>query len=317
VNTSANGVVPLGIPFSYHCIMRWFQHHFDLLKRTVKDFGKADPLIQGSSIAFFTIFALPGVMVILLRVATVLFDSDQVRDAMLEQASGLVGEEMGKYLKDVLDKAEIADTSVMDQIFGIAAILISGTMAFVALQRGLNKIWGVKIKKGQGLKKQLVTRGIGLLVMAGMSILLPVTLLFDNLIVFVLDNLHGGALPAAALNIIGQVTSFLLMFIVMVVLFKVIPSAKIHWADVWPGALLAAVLFVMGRYLIRGYIELTDIGEAFGAGQAVLVVLVWVFMAAMIILFGAFHCHTVAEARGHGIEPGRQASSVDGVGKRS
>ena len=295
----------------------WPVRHFTWLKQSVKEFGRTDPLVLASSIAFFTIFALPGVLVILLQVAGVLFEAADVRNGLLDQVSGSIGAGAAEKLDKVLADVRISDSSIGQQIVSIAGILISATMAFVALQRGLNKIWGVKIEKGQGLKKQLVTRGIGLLVMAGMSFLLPLSLLFDDLLVFLVDQFGLPFSSDAWKMIISQFISFLLMFVTMSVFYKVLPNAKIHWNDVWAGAVLATVLFMVLRHLVGLYIEITDIGRAFGAGKGILVLLVWMFMTAMIILFGAFHCHTVALAQGHGIDPGRHAKAVDGADARS
>jgi membrane protein len=293
--------------------MSWLRHQIDLLKRSVQGFGRADPLIQSSSVAFFTIFALPGVLVILLNIASVLFSTGKVNDAILAQVEGSLGGDGAEYVQQVLDRADEQGGSWFDQVAGVAAILISGTMAFVALRRGLNRVWGVEIDSGRGFKEQLLVRGIALLLMAGFSFLLPLSLLMDNLMLFAIGQVLGEAPPGVVYAAVGQLISGGLMVLVLAVLYKVLPNARVCWRDVWPGALLAATLFMLGRYLVGLYITLTGIGGSFGAGRSVLVILVWMFMSALIIFLGAVHCHTVAQDGGRGIDPGRSASAVKGV----
>jgi membrane protein len=290
----------------------WFTRQWAVLKESFKHFGKADPLVLASSIAFFTIFALPGVLVILVEVSATMFQDDKVKDALLHQAGGLMGQGLAEYLYEVVQDAGVEDTGIWDRMFGIVAVIISATMAFMALQRGLNKIWGVKFEDGKGFKQHLVTRGIALLLLAGFSFLLPFALMFDNFVLFAYNNFIDGDPSASAIAAVGRITSILLMIVVLMLLYKVLPNAKVRWGDVWQGAMIAGLLFALGRFVIVLYIKATGIGEAFGTGQIVLVVLLWMFMSAMIILFGAFHCYTVAVARGHAIEPGRQAREVNG-----
>ncbi len=289
------------------------KRHWRLLLRSLKGFGKADPLVLASSIAFFNIFALPGLLVILVEVSATLFSDEHVKDALVEQAGGLLGEGLAGFLIEVFQEAGVEGSDIWDKIFGIASVVISATMAFIALQRGLKKNWGVEMEKGKGLTRQLVTRGIALLLLAGFSFLLPISLMFDNVIVFAFRQLSNEMPSELMLKIIGRATSLSMLVVVMAVLYKVLPNAKVHWGDVWAGAVLAGVLFAAGRYVIGLYIKFIDIGQAFGgAGQIVLLVLLWMFMSAMIILFGAYHCHTVALANDHGISPGRHAKNVHG-----
>jgi membrane protein len=292
----------------------WFRKNWELLKGTAKGFGNADPLILASSIAFFTIFAMPGLLVILVEVAATLFQDENVKEALVEQAGGLMGEGLAGFLVEVFQEAGVDGAGIWDKVFGIGAVVISATMAFMALQRGLNRIWKVRKKEGQGFKDQLVTRAIALVMLAGFSFMLPISLMFDNWIVFLFQQVDGGLPTTLWLDIIGQFTSTVFLIVILTVLYKVLPNVKVQWGDVWQGAVLAGILFAAGRYVMGLYIKLTGIGEAFGAGQVVLVVLLWMFISAVIILFGAVHCHTVAESKGHDTRPGRNARQEDEMG---
>lgn len=283
-----------------------------LLKRAGRDFLDDECPVRAAALAWYTIFAPPPLLVLLLLVAGLVWDPEDIRRAMEGQFASLVGTDGARAIHDMISQADRpGGRGALATILGTAGLLFGATGAFMQLQTALNRAWEVQSDPAQGgvrtfLRKRLLSLGMIL----GIAFLLVVSLAFSTVLSLLGERL-GGAIPEAVLHGINAVVTFAALTVVFAAMYRVLPDAEIGWRDVWVGALATSVLFVAGKFALGLYLGRSDPGQAFGAASALAVILLWVYYAGMIVLFGAEFTQAWAQRRGRGIRPERGAIRLE------
>lgn len=261
---------------------------WDKLKTTATKFGEIDPFTQAGFLAYTTIFALPGVIIIVVAIAGFFYDAHEVQNAIYSQFGNLIGGDTTTQLEQIVQEADKQHNSTFAKILGVLALVVSSTAAFAALQRGLNKVWRIEPIKGRAVLRYLGSRMISLAIIAAFGFLLLMSLVLDAVLVNMGERV-GSWLPAEDIffGILGALASFGVVTMVFALVFKLLPDAKVPWHAVWVGALFTAVLFTLGKYLIGLYIAKTGAGDAYGAGGVIVIVMLWAYFSTLILLFGA------------------------------
>lgn len=288
------------------------------VKQAAKEFVANDPMSQAATIAYYTIFSLPAVMIITVMVAAYFYDEAVVREALITQAGGLIGYGTADDLQGMLENARVTETRFFAKFIGLVALAVSASAVFASLQTALNRVWQVKAEPGRAIWRYLSTRLVSLALVASFGFLMLVSLVLDTALVAFGERLGRwlsgfATLLIAALNI---AISFGIITLIFAMIFRVLPDARIRWKDVWPGAFITTLLFSLGKYLISTYIGLANVGDAYGAAGAVIVILVWVYYSTVIMLFGAHYTHVAARDQGPGVVPSSHAA-VDKEAERS
>ncbi len=276
-----------------------------ILKKTVTNFIADDSMSYASSIAFYTIFSLPAVLIIALAIGAAFYERNVVEEELLSQVGRLIGQASAKEISLILSHATFDSTSAFAKIIGVVTLIFSATTVFMALQSTLNKIWGIKPKPKRGFVKFLLNRLLSLAMVATIGFLLLVSLVIDAILVIfqnVLSRILEG-ITLYILNIVNIGISLILVTVIFGLLFKVLPDAKIKWRDVWVGAAITTVLFGAGKYLIGFYLGNSTFNSAYGAAGSLVIILVWVYYSTVIFLFGAELTSVYAEESGSRIEP--------------
>ena len=276
-----------------------------LAKDTFAEFSGDEATWKAAALSYFTVFALAPLLVIVLQLASFIWDPAQVRDALTGQFQAVMGQEVARQVQTMMMSAEqkTASGSGFRLVISIAGLLFGATGAFVSLQEALNRAWGVAPdpKRG-GIKNFITKRFLSIGMVLGIAFLLLVSLALTALLSAAGDVLFGGfgGLFAQVLNF---VLTFGVISLLFAALFKVLPDAKVGWRDVWVGAVATAIFFVIGKLLIGLYIGQSDPGSAFGAAGALAVLLVWIYYAAVILLPGAEFTQAWMKLHGRTIEP--------------
>jgi membrane protein len=282
-----------------------------LLKATFTDFLKDEATWKAAALAYYTVFALPPLLVILLELAGALFDPEEVRRTVTGQFQSLMGQEVAGSVQTMIAEAERkVSGSGPRLLLSVGGLLFGATGAFVSLQSALNGAWSVQPDPKQGgVRNFLAKRVLSLGMVLVIAFLLLVSLALTSLLAAAGGRIFGG-LP----EVVGHLLNFLLSFGVITLLFaamyKVLPDAKIEWRDVWVGAVATSTLFVIGKYLIGLYIARSDPGSTFGTAGSLAVLLVWIYYAAVIVLLGAEFTEAWVKQRGRHIIPEEGASRV-------
>jgi membrane protein len=292
--------------------MKFFRKAWEILKQTVLNFFQDDSFSYASSIAFYTIFSLPAILIISLSIGATFYERDVVQEELVNQVSRLIGEKSAEDIEKILMNAAVDSTGTIAKIFGIATLIFSATTVFISLQTSLNKIWGIKPKPQRGVVKYLLDRLMSLAMVISIGFLLLVSLVIDTVLMIIQNGLlkimAGWTLYfVTALNIIFSLGLITLIF---AMLFKALPDAKIKWRDVWVGSIITTAFFTLGKYLIGFYLGNSSLNSAYGAAGSLVIILIWVYYSTIIFLFGAELTSVYAEKTGSEIIPYHHAVKV-------
>lgn len=282
---------------------------FSMLKTTYFEWNEDEPFRQSAVIAYYSIFSLPALLIIIINVIGYIWGEEAVRGQISAQMGSLVGEEAATQVEDIVASMGQQGNSFFAVVIGIGTLLFGATGVFYQLQQSLNKVWEVELKPKTGYTKLAIDRATSLGVILAIGFLLLVFLVITA-ILSALGNWIEQQLPDFMLYLF-QAVNFLVPFVVITLLFaliyKVLPDVKISWRAVWVGAVVTALLFSLGKSAIGLYFGQADPASAFGAAGSIILILLWVNYSALIVLFGAEFTQVYARRYGERIEPNSYA----------
>lgn len=244
---------------------------------------------QSAALAFYTLFSLAPVLLAVVSLTRRLFGEDRVDGEIARQLQGVMGPEAGLAVAAVLERTAGSGVGAgLGGIAGIVALALGSTAVFIQLQEALNRVWEVAPRPGSAFRSLLKKRVVSFaLVLAG-GFLLLTSLMLSASLMALSDFLSARvALPVAAITLGNEVLSFLLLTVLMALIYRVLPDAKLEWQDVGIGAVVTSILFSIGRWLIGFYLARTTVASQFAVAGSFVVILVWVYYASYIVLFGA------------------------------
>ena len=285
-----------------------------LLKQAGGEFMSNDCMRMAAALSYYTVFALPPLLILIILVTSTVWDAREVEAAIHRQASGLVGVQAATEVGNMIQQADRPGTGgPLATVLSVGALLFGATGAFFQLQESLNRAWHVQPDPAKGgIRNFLTKRLVSLGMILGVAFLLLVSLAVSALLSALGDRLAAMApgVSEALLQALNAGISFAVIALLFAVIFKVMPDARIRWRDVWVGAVATAVLFVIGKFAIGFYLGSSDPGSAYGAAGSLAVILLWIYYAAIIVLFGAEFTKAWAELRGSGIRAEAGATRV-------
>lgn len=286
-----------------------------LLKESWQDFGKDECQRLAAALSYYTVFSLPPLLVVLVAIASMLWDAGEVQGAIERQMGGLLGSEGGAQVRTIMQSADRPDVNrPLAALVGVGALLFGATGAFMALQGALNRAWSVQPDPKQGGIRNFVTkRLLSLGMILAVAFLILVSLALSAALAAAGDTIARDAtgVTAVLLAILNFVVSFVVISGLFAAIYKVLPDAKIAWRDTVVGAAFTAFLFVVGKFLLGFYLGRNDPGSAFGAAGSLALMLVWIYYASMIVLFGAEFTEAWSRRYGKGIVPEEGAVKVE------
>ncbi|MCJ8166386.1 YihY/virulence factor BrkB family protein [Pontibacter sp. E15-1] len=289
-----------------------FQTTWDITKETFKDFSNDKPLDYAAIIGFYTIFSLPAVLIIIIRIAGAAFGQDAVRGEVVKQIGGVVGRNSAEQIQSIIENASQSDATTIGTLVGVATMIFTATTVFVALQDSINAMWEVKAKPERGWIKLILDRMLSLALVVSLGFLLLVSLSVD-IVMGVINNYLRENLTGVAVYLIttaNVVISILISVLIFAAIFKVLPDAKIKWRNVWVGASVTAILFVIGKYILNIYFQHDPLADTYGAAGSLVLILVWVYYASVIFLLGAEFTQVYSRVNDKGIRPKDNAVKV-------
>lgn len=285
-----------------------------ILKETFTEFGNDGGSSLAAAIAYYTAFSLPPLLFLLVWVARLVFDPQQVQEAMSSQMEGLLGGTGSELITEMMTSAgKKAAGGGVGAVVGILALLFGATGAFVELQRALNRAWNVvPSEESGGVKGFLTKRVLSLGMLLGIAFLLLVSLAVSAAIsllgAWIAGNIFG--VGPAFLWVVDIILSVSIFTLLIGLIFKILPDAELSFGDVRAGALVTAVLFVVGKFAIGLYLGEGDVGSLFGAAGPLAIILTWIYYSAMIFLIGAEFTQVWARRHGRAIEPEEGATRI-------
>jgi membrane protein len=243
---------------------------------------------MGAAIAYYTVFSLAPILIMVIAVAGLAFGRKAAEGALLAKLAALVGSESAGAVQAMLRSASDTTSGIIASVIGLITLLAAATAVFGELQTALNVIWKAKPPTGSGIWYLVKSRLLSLSLILAIGFLLLVSLVVSAAITAVGDYLDQILLGLPAiLHIIHLTLAFGFTTVLFAMMFKILPDTHVRWRDVWLGAAATAFLFTIGKYLIGLYIGSSHVATTYGAAGALVVILLWVYYSAQILLFGA------------------------------
>lgn len=284
----------------------------NLLKETVQEWNQDKVPLYAAALAYYTVFSLAPLLLIAITIAGTVFGEEAAQGELVRQMQGMVGREGAEAIQTMIANTQKPGSGgVVASTIGVVTLLLGASGVFGQLQESLNAMWEVKPKPNQGWKSFLQSRFLSFAMVLVIGFLLLVSLILSAVLAGV-GNFFGGLIPGYAA--IGQVLNFVISFIVITVLFaaiyKFLPDVKVPWRNLWVGSAVTAFLFSIGKYLIGLYLGNSGVSSTYGAAGSIVVLLVWVFYSAQILLIGAEFTQVYSKYRGTPIQPSKHAVRV-------
>ncbi|MGJ8696502.1 MAG: YihY/virulence factor BrkB family protein [Verrucomicrobiaceae bacterium] len=269
-----------------------------------QQFTEHQALRLGAALAFYSIFSIGPLVIIVLSISGGVFGEEAVRGQLERQLDGLMGERAAGTVEDLVASAKKEpDDSLMGLIGGVV-LVFGASGVFNQLKDALNTVWGVRRISGGAVWGFLKDRFLSFSMVLGIGFLLLVSMILTTALYSFTDLLGRVlALPAEVWRSVSFLISFAVVTLLFAMIFKVLPDAKISWRDVWVGAATTSLLFSVGKSGVALYLSREATGSAYGAAGALVVLLMWVYFASVIVLFGAEFTRVWARARGRTILP--------------
>jgi membrane protein len=262
---------------------------------------------MGAALSYYTVFSLAPLLLIVVSVAGLVFGEDAVRGELFNQLQALMGADAAKAVQDLLASVNKPGKGIVASVAGVALLLFGATTVFGELQDALDRIWRAPARAKGGLWSLLRARILSFGLILGLAFLLMVSLVLGAAI-SALGKWWGPAFGGweALLQVVNLVVGFVLTTAVFAMIYKLMPRVKVRWHDVWLGAIVTALLFTIGKFLIGLYIGKSGVASGFGAAGSLIVVFIWVYYSAQIFLLGAEFTWVYAKTLG-------SLRSVEGV----
>jgi membrane protein len=274
-----------------------------LIKMSVLSWRQDHASSMGAALAYYTLFSIAPVLVIVIAVAGFFFGAEAARGEIVTQLRGLLGEDGATAVQGLLESASRPEEGLFATISSIALLLLGATTVFAELQSDLDRIWRAETRSISGLWAFLRARLLSFGMVLALAFLLLVSLVLSAALA-ALGNWWGGWFEAWALvlEVINFIAAFAITMGLFALIYKLLPRVDIDWHDVWIGAAVTALLFAIGKFLIGLYIGRSGIASGFGAAGSFVVLLVWVYYSTQIFLLGAeftwVYAHEYGSRRG-------------------
>jgi membrane protein len=265
----------------------------------------------GAALAYYTIFSISPLLVIVIAIAGLVLGQEAVQGQVVGTIQGLVGVNGARAIQDMIAGAHNQQRGVIATVIGIVTLLIGASGVIGQLQDALNTIWEVKPKPGNGILTMVKARIGSITIVLGTGFLLLVSLIISAAVAalgkFLSNALPGGQTLWQGINMLLSLGTVSFMF---AMLFRYVPDVKISWGNVWFGAVVTALLFTIGQFLLGLYLGKRSIGSAYGAAGSLVIVLVWVYYTSQILLFGAEFTQVYTKRRQGSVAPKDHAEQV-------
>lgn len=283
----------------------------NLLKQTWQGFSNDNCSRMAAALAYYTIFALPPLLVLVIMICGVFFNPEDVQGRVAQEIKSVIGPSGAEQVKTMIQAADQQKHGLLASLVSLAVLLIGASGVVVQLQGALNDVWNVKPDpEASGIRNVLRKRLLSFAMVLGLGFLLLVSLVLTTLISSLSQQVLPGNFPESALQLINSGVTLVVIANLFAAMFKVLPDAEVRWKDVWVGAALTAVLFVAGKFALSFYFSKADVGSGYGAAGSLILVLVWIYYSAMILLLGAEFTQAWARSRGEEIVPSEGAVRV-------
>jgi membrane protein len=278
----------------------------------------------GAAVAYYSVFSVAPLLVIAVAIAGMVFGEQAAQGVLVKQLADTIGRPQAEFLEAMIRSAYGGGSSgVPATVIGLITLLLGASGVFSSLQDALNTIWKVMPKPDRWLWQMIRDRlwsfllvlvtGLLLLVLLGITILLQVV----NALDFLSRAWTEAGLPGVSYlwQIANVVISFAMVTVFFAIIYKILPDVKMLWRDVWAGAVVGGVLFTIGKFLLGLYLGRSGVTSTYGIAGSLVVILIWIYYSAQILLFGAELTRVVTLRHGTRVVPADNAMPMTPAGE--
>lgn len=268
-----------------------------------------DPFRLSAVIAYYAVFSLPGLFVIIFSLAGELYGPEAVRGEVFGELRELIGKEGARQVQEIIKNANQEQDNNLATIVGVGSLVFAATGLFFHLKISLNDIWELKAIPERAWLQLIIDRLFSFIIILVIGSLLLVSILASTVVsalsVYIPEFFEGYS--TYLIDVVNFGISVIIITLLFATIYKVLPDARISWKDVWIGSFVTALLFIGGRALISQYIRLADPASAYGAASAIILILLWASYGSLVFFFGASFTVVYTQRFGRKIQPKKYA----------
>jgi membrane protein len=289
-----------------------FKGIWEVIKNAFNGFGEHKVTKISGSLAYYTVFSMAPLLVVVIALCGLFLEREAAQGEIFRQLKGFLGSETAAQLQELIKNASIGDKGIMASVIGGVTLLVGATTIFADIQDSINTIWGIKPKPKRGWLKLLMNRFLSFSVIVSLGFLLLVSLLISTLLDGFSAQLEArfADVSVVVFTVLNTIVTLLVVSSIFGVIFKVLPDAKIRWKDIISGAIVTAVLFMLGKLAISFYIGTSDVASTYGAAGSLVILLLWAYYSSIILYFGAEFTKAYAIKYGEEIHPAAYAVTL-------
>jgi len=279
---------------------------FKLLKRSYISWDKNEPYARSATIAYYALFSLPSLLIIVVSIAGYFFGRKAVQGRITGQIGEFIGEDTAIAIEKMIENAALSQDSTLAIVFGLAMLIFGATGVFFQLKVAMNNIWNVAAKK-TNFFRLVLDRVISLGMIFVIGLLLLIALVVSALMKVIADRVEEifPHITELAVIVSNFVLSFFFITTLFAMIFKLLPDIKIRLKTTYTGAALTATLFLIGEFLISFYFGQSEPASVYGGASSVVLILLWVYYTCLILFFGAEFTVQYALIKKEKVEPNR------------
>lgn len=278
---------------------------FSYIKKVLKEFSADNILKYSASLAYYTVFSIAPLLVIISTLSAIFFGREAVQGQVYEQLEGLVGSVAAVQIQDIIKNIHLTGNNFFASVVSVIILLIGATTLFGEVQDSFNKIWGLRIKAKKVWWKLILTRLLSFSLILCIGFIMIVSLVLNALVSafgkFIGRYIHN--FSVYFIEITEALLSLLVATFLFSLMFKWLPDAKIKWKDVLFGGLITAIFFTLGKLAIGFYLGKSNLTTLYGAAGSIIIIMVWVYYSSIILYLGAEFTKVHAKLYGGKIYP--------------
>lgn len=289
--------------------MKKYKNAFSVIKNAGAGFIDDNCFKLSASLSYYTIFAMGPLFIIVISLVGLFFGREAVEGRIYFQLNDLIGSQAALQIQEIIKNIQQTQASTTGAIVGTVVLIIGATGVFTEMQDSINYIWSVKAKPKKSWLKFLINRALSFSLVVGLGFMLLVSLIV-NALLNLLSKEIVELFPNFSIEVFQWVNSGITLVVItalFMVIYKVLPDAVISWRDAMIGAIVTALLFLGGKFLIGLYLGRANLGVTYGAAASIIILLSWVYYSALILYFGAEFTKHYALQSGSGIRPKQTA----------
>ena len=246
---------------------KYVKNIWEVIVATFKGFRQDKVLKLSASLAYYTVFALPALALVLISVTGIFFGEDAMSGIIYKELHELIGKNAATQIQEAIKNTHLAGTSYAGTILGVITLLLSATGIFGEIQDSINRIWGLQAKPKRGIIKLLLNRIMSFSLILSLGFAMLVSLIINGILAALKEKLQAEfpGLNVNLLLLVDYAIQLITITYLFAIIFKILPDAKIKWRDVTIGALVTTLLFLVGKSLLAYFIARNASIEAYGA----------------------------------------------------